>query len=271
MMSARANFIKAVLLFLAAIFLLSCHARKFRVRTATVMQKPAAKRVMDIIVQKQQRRHSISLRATLKLDSKRKRVFLKQLILARRPESIYLTSLKFGSPVIYISIDGAEVSAFDPKGTFFKGTGTGEVIGKITGIDLRTRDLMALILGSLYVCSDYSIERADLVNERYYRISYDCNEGLNRSILVDSKDMKVIRGKITGEEFAVQAVFSNFKAVGEAKYPYRIEVMQREPYFEFVLKSEEVKLNIPINKDNLTIKSPPGIVPLPIEDLERLF
>ena len=140
---------------------------------------------------------------------------------------------------------------------------------------INVDELIEIVFGGLFIPPKFEILDAQLYNDRYYRILIRPSALESREIMLDWQSKTFFWGKIesrnsiSGEEVYIQ--FSDFRQTGKALYPRKIVIRRSKPYLEIVLKIDEVAFPETMIKDEMEIRIPRGVVPLPIEQLGRLF
>lgn len=263
-------------LLLLLIIITACSAHGLKIRSRQDLTPQEARQVLLGLKGSRDKLLAVRLKADVKIDSRKKRFFFKELISAKRPDSIHLTTIKFGTPVVFISAKGDNMIAFDPnEDEFFLGRSDARLLKKLTGVELEVKDLFELIFGGIYVPDEFNVMKGELINERYYKIAIDSKErdGERRKFLIDGKNKIILSGEIfVGEGInAIILSLSKFRGVNEILYPLQLSLKRKEPYVEVVIKIKEARLGDQIEHCELEIVIPKGVTPLPFESLQELF
>lgn len=257
--------IRTKVLFLSLFWLFSCH-HGLVVRTDTPIDDGEARSILKGLAE--QNISVIRLLGSAKLDSKEKRVFFKHAVLAKR-DMMYITALKFGAPFVHVSIKKGLVKAFAPdSGEYFLGKDADIAFEDLIGINIGLHDLTGILLGGAFVPSEFKIEKASLLNGRYYRIIISQNgDGPRRQYTVDGKNMSLTELRISKGDTSLAIRVSKYKK-SKILYPFRINIIRETPYALLDMKIERTDLD-PVLKDQaFDIPFPQGITPIPIERLD---
>jgi len=267
----RRNRDKLFLLILILFF--SCNAKRIEIRSSSEVPITNASKALEKL-RSEKNIHSARIMANVKLDSPKQRFFFKQMLMAKRSGKLYMTSLKFGTPVIHISANKEKVKVYDPRESiFFEGSGTKTILEKLIGIGIEFEDINEIALGSLHIPPSVTISSAWRINEKYIRIKFNNKEGkFDREIFIDERSGNLVYGKFGyGNDKEVEVFFGDHKKVNDHMFPKKIILIKNDPYLEVVLKIKELELNKEIKDSSFEMNIPQGFIPYPIDDLKSLF
>ena len=252
---------------------LACANKTIIIKSRVNLPKDEAIEILRKLRGQGEKLRSIKIKGDVKIDSRKERIVFKEFILLKRPMQIYMTAVKFGTPVIYISINGKIAAVYDPRGNEFY---LGEVFDsdgtdKLIGIELKLEDLEEALFGGPYIPPEYTLKEADLINNLYQRISVSAGPGNSevREYWIDSRSKRCFLVKIFNGNTpqGISVGFSDFKRLKENVFPFTINLKRDEPYLTMSIKVKEVYPNTEIDPKNLKIEIPKGVVPKPIENM----
>jgi hypothetical protein len=261
---------------LVLIVLLGCGPKGFKVTSSKPVTAKEARGILAESAKARQNFDNLRITADMKIDSDEQRVVFRQLVTFKRPHSMHLVSIKFGTPVLYAYIGDENCVAYSPNDNkFFAGKGFDGLIEKLTGLPLAYSDLVEIIAGGLKVPENFTVLESALLNERHYMISIKASEFETRDFLIDGQTKTFFWGRfIKTNQLARQDILinlSDFQKFTAGLYPSIIQLKQEEPYLELTLKIKKIEFASDIPPDELSIKVPRGVTPVPLEEIGRLF
>ena len=261
------------------IFLINCSSHVFEIKTRADLPINEARSILERVSALRGKIKSIIIKADAKIDSRENRFVFEEFITAMKPDMASLTTIKFGTPVLYLSVKSDAVTAFDPReNRYYFGKDFSQVMQNIMDLRLGFRDMIESMFGTLFLPENFEIQKAELLNERYFKIvlaeaNQKSEETISREILIDGKKNLFVSAKIKseGNEEAVSISFLDYRKLEGFEYPFKIVIKRENPWEELVLKITEAKIAEGLTDQEFNIKIPEGYVPLPLRSLGRLF
>jgi len=260
-------------IFLLTFLVLSCATHSLKVKKSSDLDKGTASKILKETLSGRAQIDSIHLEANVKVDSKRKRFFFRQIMSAKRPGMAHLTTIKFGTPIAHISLNEKGVTVFDPKnGQFFSGEDIEGVLKKFTGIGISLNDFLELVFAGFYFES--KIKEAKLINGAYCKILMeDPGSKGKREIWIDSEKKIYVQGTLLQKEAGEQVTvnFNKYKKFNNNLYPTQIRVKREKPFFEILFKIKSVSFKSIDDAKSLELPIPPGTVISPLNLIQGIF
>ena len=251
--------------------LLGCY-RGIRVKTEVPIESSVASKAIEDL-EKSRDFTSVKIEAGAKIETTAQRYFFRQFAVVTRRGGL-LRSVKFGSPLLSVSWDGLKIKAYDHnRGEFYRGEYHPGTFDDFLGLDISPGDIGSLLSGRIPLGENFAIERASLINDRYFRIGI-VNKGQNsRSLLIDPTRRIFVGGEINGldKKRTLYVAFDKFKKVGGILYPHKITLVRKEPFTELTLKIKKVTLNPVVRQEDVDIRIPAKARVFPLTDMPQPF
>lgn len=204
--------------------------------------------------------------ARLKLDNGEGSRSVTQALWALKPDHLRAETLNpfgFGSPLLLLASDGAEVRALVPgEGRLYRAEATAENVRRFTRLPLRLTDLVHVLLYQVPVIP-YS-ELALSAAEVGYRIEFTGLEGAGQTLLFDRQLRLVEASYFDGGQLLLRVGYDKFSQ-GGAAFPRETRLEMPQQQVTAQLAFSELETNVSIAPERFILEAPQGYEEVVVE------